>query len=60
MSLPEQSSVRNRLLSAIPPESFAALRPHMRIIPLPLKHALVESGAPTREVCFLEIGLAAA
>lgn len=57
MTLPEHSSVRNRLLTALPPETFAAFQPYMRLVQLPLKHALVTSYIPTDEVCFIESGL---
>jgi CRP-like cAMP-binding protein len=58
MTFPEHSSVRNRLLTAMPPETFAALRPHMRMEQLPLRRALVTSYVATEEVCFIETGLA--
>jgi CRP-like cAMP-binding protein len=57
MPLPDQRSVRNRLLTALPAKVFSALQPTMSAIQLPVRHSLVDSMIPTTEVCFLESGL---
>jgi CRP-like cAMP-binding protein len=57
MTHPAHGSVRNRLLTRLPAETFARLQPHMRVEQLPLKHVLVEPYADTNEVCFIELGL---
>ena len=57
MALLDQGTVRNRLLTALPPEMFVALQPHMTMVQLPLKHVLVAPHMPTDMVCVIEIGL---
>jgi CRP-like cAMP-binding protein len=57
MPKPDQSTVRNRLLTAISAEAFATLRPHMETVDLPVRHVLVEADQPTDYVCFIESGL---
>jgi CRP-like cAMP-binding protein len=53
----EQSSVRNRLLSALPQDAFAALAPHFVAVDLPLRHSLVKANQPTDSFVFIENGL---
>ncbi|RIY03247.1 Crp/Fnr family transcriptional regulator [Aureimonas flava] len=53
-----QSRVRNRLLAAIPAESFACLAPHLTSVELSARQLLVEDRVPLRDVHFLESGLA--
>jgi CRP-like cAMP-binding protein len=55
---PSQSEVRNRLLKAMPPQSFEALRSHMELVDLSLKQDLVEADQPNAFVHFIESGLA--
>ncbi|MCE6076807.1 Crp/Fnr family transcriptional regulator [Agrobacterium vitis] len=54
----DQSRIRNLLLGMMPPEAFLLLRPHMEAVDLPLKHLLVESNTVSRNVYFIEHGLA--
>jgi CRP-like cAMP-binding protein len=54
----EQSSFRNRLLTALPEDDFAVLAPYIQRVDLPLRHTLVDSGNPTESFTFLESGLA--
>ncbi len=53
----DQTSFRNRLLTALPPEVFAGLAPFVERIDLPLRHRLVDANVPTTEFVFLESGL---
>lgn len=58
MSVITQSSVRNRLLTAVSGETFARLAPHFATVELPVRQLLVEQRTPIRDVYFLEAGLA--
>jgi CRP-like cAMP-binding protein len=58
MPHPSQSEVRNRLLQALPPQAFDALRLHMELVELSLRQDLVEAGKPNAFVYFMESGLA--
>ncbi len=58
MPHPSQSEVRNRLLKALPPQAFDALRLHMELVELSLRQDLVEAGKPNAFVYFMESGLA--
>ena len=49
---PHRDPLRNHLLAALPAEAFARLETHMEWVPLPLGHALYESGMPMRHVYF--------
>jgi CRP-like cAMP-binding protein len=52
-STPESSSPKgNRLLAALPEESYQALRPFLELVPLPLGMALYESGGEQGYVYF--------
>ncbi|MFN7024646.1 MAG: Crp/Fnr family transcriptional regulator [Pseudorhizobium sp.] len=57
MSLADESTFRNGLLTAIRPEIFAEFLPHLELVELPIKHVLVEADQPTSHVCFIESGL---
>ncbi|MDD5176369.1 MAG: Crp/Fnr family transcriptional regulator [Sterolibacterium sp.] len=43
---------QNHLLAALPAEEYARLLPHLELVPLPLGHALYESGTQMRHVYF--------
>src|SRR5215210_3588619 len=53
----QQASVRNRLLSALNPDDFGLLQPHLEPIPLDLRQWLIEAGEPIQSVCFPEHGI---
>jgi CRP-like cAMP-binding protein len=53
----DQTKIQNRLLGALPSQTFELLRPHMEAVDLPLRHVLVQPDEPTSHVCFLESGL---
>jgi CRP-like cAMP-binding protein len=57
MSRIEQSTVRNRLLAALPPGDFAALAPALRPVELELKQVLYEPGQTIRAAYFVEGGM---
>jgi len=44
MSHSQSSSIPNKLLAALPPEDFAALKPHLEIVNLPRSQILYDSG----------------
>jgi CRP-like cAMP-binding protein len=52
-----QSNVRNRLLSALTPEDFGLLSPHLEATDLPFKHVLIAPDEPIRHVYFPDTGL---
>jgi len=52
-----QDLVRNRLLAALPPKSFARLRPFLEPVDLPVRQVLTEPDRPTTHAYFLESGL---
>ena len=58
MSFLEQSSIENRLLAAMSPEAFEAIRPHLSPVDLPLRHVLIEAGLPAPYAYFLLSGVA--
>jgi CRP-like cAMP-binding protein len=47
----------NRLLAALPAADYERLRPHLRLVPLPLGAALCESGSQLRHIYFPVSGL---
>lgn len=51
MALPHLPS-QNHLLAALPAEDYARLLPHLELVPMPLGHALYESGSKLRHVYF--------
>jgi CRP-like cAMP-binding protein len=53
----DQTKIQNRLLGALPSQTFELLRPYMEAVDLPLRHVLVQPDEPTSHVCFLESGL---
>jgi CRP-like cAMP-binding protein len=53
----DQSSFRNRLLTALPGDAFEQLAAHIEVIDLPLRTTLVESDQPTESFVFIESGL---
>jgi CRP-like cAMP-binding protein len=56
MSAPQQSTLRNQLLTALPAEDFAALQAHLEPVDLPLREVLFEADQPIPHVCFPEMG----
>jgi len=57
MAAIDQSTVGNRLLRALPEQAFAALRPHLTALDLPLRYVLTEANEPNEFVYFVESGL---
>src|SRR5215218_5305408 len=53
----QQASVRNRLLSALNPDDFGLLRPHLEPVALDLRQWLIEAGEPIQHVTFPEHGI---
>jgi CRP-like cAMP-binding protein len=58
MSARAQSSIRNRILRALPEATFAKLAPHLVAVDLPLRFELVGSDQQTPYFYFIESGLA--
>ena len=55
--MPDQKTLRNRLLSLLSPEDFQSLAPQLELVKLPKGHVLVEPGQPISDVYFLESGV---
>jgi len=51
------SSVRNRLLAALPPEDWARLEPHLEAVELPFDQTIHAMGGPVDAVFFPETGM---
>ena len=58
MTRPDQSNIRNEILSALPAEDFALLRPYLQSIDLALKKTLIVPDEPIRYVYFPDQGVA--
>ena len=58
MSAPQQSSLRNQILSGLAPEDYHALQPHLEPVELELHQVLSEPHQPIEYVYFPEMGLA--
>ena len=58
MTRPDQSNIRNEILSALPAEDFALLRPYLQSIDLALKKTLIVLDEPIRHVYFPDQGVA--
>lgn len=56
MSLIQQTSIRNQLLSRMPVEDFDLLQPHLRRVQGPLRLVMIEAGEPIEHLHFPEIG----
>jgi CRP-like cAMP-binding protein len=56
VSVPQQSSVRNQLLAALPAEDFAAIQSHLEPVELELRRVLIEPNQPIEHVYFPEVG----
>lgn len=54
----QSASIRNQLLTALPPQALAQLLPQLQIVTLPVRQRLLASGEPTRAVYFIERGWA--
>jgi CRP-like cAMP-binding protein len=57
MTSPDQSTIRNEILSSLPAEDFGLLRPHLQFIDLPLKKTLIVPDEPLRHVYFPDQGV---
>jgi len=55
-SHPESASVRNRLLSHLPPAALARLMPMLRAVPLNMRESLIVPGREIETVWFVESG----
>ena len=49
MAHPQQASVRNRLLSALTPEDFWLLQPHLEPVSLGLRQWVIEPKQPIQQ-----------
>jgi CRP-like cAMP-binding protein len=58
MPRPLQSSVRNRLLTAMSAEDYRLLQANLEPVPLALREVLIEPNKPIKHVHFIESGLA--
>ena len=58
MALSAETTPRNRLLAALPPDALAALRPRLQPVELPLRQVLQPAGEPVAHVWFPETGWA--
>ncbi|MBA1159311.1 Crp/Fnr family transcriptional regulator [Microvirga mediterraneensis] len=56
MSAPQQSSVRNQLLAALPREDFVAFQPHLERVEFELRRVLIEPNELIESVYFPEVG----
>jgi CRP-like cAMP-binding protein len=57
MSELSPSSVRNRLLAALPADDFALIRPHLEPVPLNQSDVIIQAHSPIEHVYFLEAGV---
>jgi CRP-like cAMP-binding protein len=57
MSALSQSSVRNRLLAALPAGDFALIRHNLEPVPLSQSDVIIQANAPIESVYFLETGV---
>jgi CRP-like cAMP-binding protein len=58
MTRPDQSTIRNEILSSLPAEDFGLLRPYLQSVDLPLKKTLIVPDEPIRYVYFPDQGVA--
>jgi CRP-like cAMP-binding protein len=58
MTRPDQSTIRNEILSALSAEDFGLLRPYLQFVDLPLKKTLIVPDEPIRHVYFPDQGVA--
>ena len=57
MAVPEQSSIRNRLLRAMSPEDYALLTPYMELVKADKGTTLFKQDEPIESVWFMESGV---
>jgi hypothetical protein len=57
MTRPDQSTIRNEILSSLPAEDFGLLRPYLQSVDLPLKKTLIVPDEPIRYVYFPDQGV---
>jgi CRP-like cAMP-binding protein len=53
----QQAPVRNRLLSALSPDDFWLLQPHLEAVPLELRQLVIKAGEPIQHAYFPEQGV---
>ena len=58
MAPPTQKDLRNRLLTALEPEVFGLIQPHLQPVTLNLRDHLNQPNEPTSHVYFMEDGIA--
>ncbi|TXN72832.1 Crp/Fnr family transcriptional regulator [Methylobacterium sp. WL6] len=58
MSRPQQSTVQNRLLKALPADDFARLQPHLKLVTTELRQTLITPDKPIQTLFFPESGFA--
>jgi CRP-like cAMP-binding protein len=58
VSAPQQSSVRNQILTALPAEDFVALQAHLEPVELEMRKVLIEPDQPIEHVYFPDSGYA--
>ena len=58
MTSPDQSTIRNDILSSLPVEDFGLLRPYLQSIDLSLRKTLIVPDEPIRHVYFPDHGVA--
>ena len=58
MARPDQSNVRNEILSALSAEDFGRLSPHLQLVDLPFKQTLIVPDEPLPHVYFPDRGVA--
>jgi CRP-like cAMP-binding protein len=58
MTRPDQSTIRNEIVSSLPAEDFGLLRPYLQSVDLPLKKTLIVPDEPIRYVYFPDQGVA--
>jgi hypothetical protein len=56
MVRPDQSNVRNEILSSLSAEDFSRLSPHLQPVDLPFKQTLIVPDEPLRYVYFPDRG----
>jgi CRP-like cAMP-binding protein len=57
MVRPDQSNVRNEILSSLSAEDFSRLNPHLQPVDLPFKQTLIVPDEPLRHVYFPDRGV---
>src|SRR4051794_657601 len=58
MAAPQQSALRNQILTALPAGDFAALQSHLEPVELEMRQSLIEPDQPIEHVYFPDSGYA--